>query len=383
MRILVVHNAYQKPGGEDVVFQSEVALLESEGHEVVRHATSNDDVRKHGSVSLAANTVWNGAARREVQALIQRTRPDLMHVHNTFPLLSPSIYGAAQAEGVPVIQTLHNFRLLCPSAVLRRDGKVCEECIGTLTRWPGVVHRCYRNSRAATGAIAAMLMTHTLIGTWREKVTRFIALSEFDRDKFVEGGYPAAKIAVKPNFLADDPGLRTGRGSYALFVGRLSPEKGVGTLLEAIGRMAAPPLLKIAGQGPLMTATPDANPNIEWLGQQSRTEVFERLGGAALLIMPSEWYEGCPLVIIEAFARGVPVIASHLGTMAEMIVDGVTGLLFTPQDPQDLAAKIRWALDHPAEIAAMASRARQEFESKYSAARNYKMLMQIYEAALN
>jgi glycosyltransferase involved in cell wall biosynthesis len=383
MKVLVVHNHYQKPGGEDVVFQSETNMLTSHGHDVILHATSNDDVDNHNALSLAAKTIWNRTARRQVREIIHRTRPDLMHVHNTFPLLSPSIYSAAHDEKIPVVQTLHNFRLLCPSAVLRRDGKVCEDCVGTLTRWPGVVHACYRGDRGATAVIAAMLTTHALIGTWREKVDRFIALSDFDKEKFVEGGYPIEKIVVKPNFLSEDPGVRSGRGNYALFVGRLSPEKGLNTLREAMRRMPSPPRLKIAGQGPSMPADPTGDPHTEYLGHQTRPQVFDLLAGASMLIMPSEWYEGCPLVIIEAFARGVPVIASRLGTMAEMIEDGVTGLLFAPLDPDALATAMAWAGDHPDEMQAMATRAREQFDRKYSPAQNYARLLEIYNGVLS
>jgi glycosyltransferase involved in cell wall biosynthesis len=383
MRILVVHNSYQKPGGEDVVFHSEAALLEAHGHEVLRYTSDNNETRSYSRTALAANTIWNATILRQVRSLIQRTRPDLMHVHNTMPLISPAIYHAAHAEGVPVVQTLHNFRLLCPKADLSRGGKVCEECLGTKTYWPGVVHACYRGSRVATGVVAAMVATHTLLGTWQHKIFRYIAMSEFMRRKFVEGGWPAERIAVKPNFFDYDGKVRTAHGDYALFAGRLSVEKGLNTLLNAVGRMAKPPLTKIAGQGPLMPASPTANPNVEWLGQRSREGIIELMKGASVLVFPSEWYEGCPLTIIEAFATGLPVIASRLGNMAEMVTDGVTGLLFAPTDAEDLAAVIGWALAHPMEMQAIAKRAREEFERKYTADRNYETLMQIYSAALN
>ena len=382
MKLLVVHNFYQEPGGEDVVFQSETALLERHGHEVVRY-TSRNEVRNYRLTTLASKTIWNGASLHELRTLIRETGPDLLHVHNTFPLMSPSIYTAAWEEGVPVVQTLHNFRFLCPKATLYRDHRVCEDCVGTATYWPGIVHGCYRGSRVATGVTAAMLTTHTLLGTWRRRITRYIAISEFSKGKFVQGGWPSDRISVKPNFLSDDPGMRTAGGDYALFVGRLSEEKGLATLLDAFGRMSQPPRLKIAGQGPLMPADRQSYQNVEWLGHQSRERVVELMKGAAMLIVPSEWYETGVLTIIEAFATGLPVIASRLGTMAEMVTEGVTGLLFQPQDAQSLADAMAWALQHPAETAAMASRARAQFERKYAAEPNYRTLMEIYREAMN
>jgi glycosyltransferase involved in cell wall biosynthesis len=382
VKILVAHDSYQEPGGEDVVFDSETALLEAHGHEVLRYTVTNHDVHRYNAALLAGKTIWNCASEREVGAIIQRMRPDVMHVHNPFPLLSPSIYVAAKSAHVPVVQTLHNFRLLCPKATLRRGGGVCERCVGTLTYWPGVVHGCYHGSSAATGVIAAMLAIHSVIGTWRSSISRYIAISEFAKRKFVEGGWPTEKIDVKPNFLDHDPGMRTAPGQYALFVGRLSEEKGLATLLAAIRRMKRPPALKIAGQGPLMPAAPDAHPGVEWLGHVRRNRILDLMKEASMLIVPSEWYETGPLTIIEAFATGLPVIASRLGTMAEMVTDGVTGRLFSPADAGDLACVMDWAQTHPDEMNAMARRARQEFEIKYSAEFNYRALMQVYRAAM-
>ena len=383
MRILIAHNSYQMPGGEDVVFESESALLEAHGHEVVRYVADNSEISEYSRAALAANSIWNAKVVRQVRSLIRRARPDVMHVHNTMPLISPAIYHAAYAERVPVVQTLHNFRLLCPTAELLRKGKVCEECVGTTTYWPGIVHGCYRGSRAATAVVAAMITTHKLLGTWHNKISRYIAMSEFMRRKYVEGGWPPKKIIVKPNFFDCGATARTARGDYVLFAGRLSNEKGLKTLLSALGRMSTPPLLKIAGQGPLMPANPGAHSNVEWLGHLPRDHVIELMKGASALVFPSEWYEGCPLTIIEAFAIGLPVITSRLGNMAEMVTDGVTGLLFGPTDPVDLAAVIEWALAHRAETEAMAARARQEFELKYTPERNYQALMAIYRGVMN
>lgn len=383
MKVLVAHNFYQRPGGEDVVFRSETALLEARGHEVTRYTANNDDVGRYSAAGLASRTVWNWDTVREVRALIRTKRPDLVHVHNTLPLISPAIYHAAYAEGVPVAQTLHNFRLMCPKAELRRDGRICEDCIGTKTRWPAAVHGCYRNSRLASGVVAAMLTTHRAIGTWRHKVRRYIAMSEFMKRKMVSDGWPAERLVVKPNFLARDPGMGPIGGNYVLFVGRLSEEKGVRTLLSAASRMASPVPIKIAGQGPLMPADASPGGNVEWLGHCPPERIVTLMQGALALVFPSEWYEGCPLTIIEALASGLPVIASRLGNMADMIAHGRTGLLFTPGDADALAETMAWAVSHPEAMAGMALEARAEFERRYTLERNYQSLMQIYRETVN
>jgi len=251
MKVLSVHNSYQLPGGEDLVFAQEADLLRARGHEVVLYKASNDQVKGMNALVLLGKTIWNREIYDELRALMQREKPDIMHVHNTFPVISPAAYYAANEESVPVVQTLHNFRLLCPSATLFRDGRVCEDCVGKKIPWPGVVHSCYRSSRMATAAGAAMLATHNFKKTWSKAVTAYIALTEFARDKFIQAGYPGEKILVKPNYLQADPGLGEGKGSYALFVGRLSPEKGISTLLEAWRELGRELPLQIAGDGPM------------------------------------------------------------------------------------------------------------------------------------
>jgi glycosyltransferase involved in cell wall biosynthesis len=383
VKILIAHNSYTKPGGEDVVFESESALLEQRGHDVVRYLVNNRETGDYNRAVLAVNSIWSTRVVGQVRSLIQQTRPDVMHVHNTMPLISPAIYHAAHAEGVPVVQTLHNFRLICPKADLLRDGKVCEACVGTWTYWPGVVHRCYRGSRMATAAVAAMILSHTVLRTWTSKIDHYIAMSEFMRRKYVQAGWPANKITVKPNFFDYAPDARRDRGEYVLFAGRLSEEKGIKTLLGALDRMSKPPRVKIVGEGPLMPENLESHSNVEWLGYLPRGRVIELMQGASVLIFPSEWYEGCPLTIIEAFATGLPVIASRLGNMAEMVTDGVTGRLFGPTDSADLATVIEWALSHPDETAGMGAHARREFEQKYTPQRNYEALMAIYHAVLH
>ena len=385
MKIMAVHNRYQRPGGEDQVFVDETALLEARDHRVLRYEVHNDQVEQVNRLTLAKDTVWNTPAYRELGALIRRERPDVVHFHNTLPLVSPAGYYAARAEGVPVIQTLHNYRLLCPVALFFRDGRVCEDCMGKAVPWPGVVHKCYRGSRAASGVIAAMLTVHRVLRTWTEMVDVYVALTEFARSKFIEGGLPAGKIVVKPNFVAPDPGRGQGGGGYALFVGRLAPEKGTGTMLAAWERLGTRIPLKIVGDGPLRDRVVGAaarRSNVEWLGHRPVEEVHALMGKADMLVFPSEWYETFGRVAVEAFAVGTPVIAANIGAVAELVEHGRTGLEFRPGDPEDLVTQVEWALSHPAELRRMRDEVRAEFEAKYTAERNYRALMEIYEAAL-
>jgi glycosyltransferase involved in cell wall biosynthesis len=385
MKILAVHNRYQRPGGEDQVFVDETALLEARNHRVLRYEVHNDQVEQVNRLTLAKDTVWNTSAYRELGALIRRERPHVVHFHNTLPLVSPSGYYAARAEGVPVIQTLHNYRLLCPVALFFRDGRVCEDCMGKAVPWPSVVHRCYRGSRTASGVIATMLTVHRALRTWIEMVDVYVALTEFARNKFIEGGLPAGKVVVKPNFVAPDPGRGQGGGGYALFVGRLAPEKGTGTMLAAWDRLGTRIPLKIVGDGPLRDQVLGAaakQSNVEWLGHRPVEDVHALMGKADMLVFPSRWYETFGRVAAEAFAAGTPVIAANIGAVAELVEHGRTGLKFRPGDPEDLVTQVEWALSHPAELQSMREEVRAEFEAKYTAERNYRALMEIYEAAL-
>ena len=384
MKVCLVHNHYQQPGGEDQVFAAEGRLLEDGGHELIRYTVSNDGVDGAGRLALARSTVWNSARYRELRHLFQTGRPDVVHVHNTLPLISPAVYYAAKAEGAAVVQTLHNYRLSCVNGLFFRDGRVCEDCVGSFVPWAGVARGCYRESRAASGVVAGMLGFHKLRNTYHETVDLYVALTDFARRKFVEAGLPAAKIVVKPNFLEVDPGLGSGRGGYALFVGRLSREKGLDTLLAAWQQFGGRLPLKVVGDGPLANQVAGSRvKGVEWLGRQPRERVIKLLQGSALLVFPSVWYEGFPLTLIEAFAVGLPVVASRLGSMASIVEHERTGLHFEPGDASDLVAQIEWALSRPTALAQIRREARAEYESKYTAESNYGMLLDIYERAIS
>ena len=380
MRILTAHNYYLEPGGEDQVFRSEAQLLEERGHAVLRHSVDNRRAVEISRVRLAAGAVWNRASGRRLGSLMAAHRPEVVHFHNTFPLLSPACYHTAREGGAAVIQTLHNYRLLCPGALLERGSSPCESCVGRRLAWPGILHGCYRASRAATAALAGMTAVHRAAGTWNRAVDVYVALTRFARARFVEGGLPAARIVVKPNFVWPDPGPGAGSGGYALFAGRMSEEKGLETLAAAWKLLDGSPPLKAAGDGPLV-GTLARVPGIELLGRRSREDVLALMREASFLVFPSLCYEGLPMTILEAFACGLPVIASRRGAMAEAVEDGRTGLLFRPGDAGDLAATIAWAATHPVELARMRREARAEFEARYTAGQNYQALIEIYERA--
>lgn len=383
MKILLCHNHYQQRGGEDRVFESESALLESRGHEIVRFTVHNDAVTNFGRLDLLKKTVWNTEAADQLDAVIQREQPELMHCTNIFPLISPAAYYVAKQHGVAVVQSLHNYRLLCPKAQFVRNGKICESCLGKSIAWPAVVHGCYRESRTASAAVTAMLAYHHRRQSWTEMVDRFITPTQFAKDKHIEGGLPAEKIEVKPNFIVNDPGVGSGSGGYELFVGRLSAEKGIETLLAAWRNLPGDRKLKIIGDGPLadmVEQSARSDQRIEWLGHCDAQRVFAELRQARCLIMPSICYETFGLTIIEAFASGTPVITSRLGAMAELIDEGRTGWLVNAGDASDLAEKIA-QLDN-ADSTSLRQQARDEFEQKYSAEENYHTLIRIYDQAL-
>jgi len=384
MRILIAHNYYQQPGGEDHVFAAEAELLESHGHDILRYSVHNDTLNHLSRMAMARLTLWNDAIYHELLDLFRQARPDVAHFHNTFPLISPAAYYAARDAGVAVVQTLHNYRLLCANAYFYRDKRVCEDCLGRFVPWPGVVHACYQANRAASAVVTALLITHRVRRTWADLVDVYAALTEFAREKFIRGGLPAEKIVVKPNFVYPDPGRGQGCGGYALFVGRLTPEKGVETLLAAWERLGGRVPLKIVGGGPLAASVAQVAKRhnaIEWLGKQPAECVLTLMKEAHVLVCPSLWYEGLPVVIVEAYAVGLPIIASDLGAMSSLITHGRTGLHFRPGDPDDLAAQVAWVFTHPEQLAHMRREARAEFEAQYTSERNYQMLMDIYETA--
>ena len=381
MRILAVHNRYQIRGGEEECYEAEVKLLRERGHFVETYEEHNDRIPVLNKLQLATKTVWSQEVYQNVNSLLRRQSFDIVHVQNFFPLISPAVYYAAKNHGVPIVQTLHNYRLICPNGLFFRQGQVCESCLGKLIPYPGVINGCYRTSQIASGGVATMLTLHSAVQTWTKTVDRFIALTEFARQKFIEGGLPADKITVKPHFVSPDPGIGIGNGGYALYVGRLSVEKGLDVLLKAWQYLDKKVPLKIVGDGPLADLVVEATkkyPQIEWLGRRPLTEVYQLMGEAMFLVFPSKWYETFGRVAVEAFAKGTPVIAAKIGAIAELVEDHQTGLHFRPGDFQNLATKVQWLLEHPTQLEKMRFAVRAEFEAKYIAQKNYDSLMEIY-----
>ena len=385
MKILSVHNQYQIRGGEDESRESEERLLREHGHCVNTYEDTNDRIPSLSSVALASKTIWSTETYKAVSHRLKQEQPDIVHVQNFFPLISPSVHYAALHQHVPVIQTLRNYRLLCPNALFFRNGQVCEDCMGQWIPYPGIVHRCYKENTAASAMTTLMISVHRFLKTWEKTVSCYIALTEFARNKFIQGGLPADKIFVKPNFVHPDPGPGSGSGDYALYVGRLSVEKGLDTLLEAWRLLKHPIELKIVGDGPLADQVKQATmttDNITWLGKRSIHEVHDLMGEAKFLVFPSKWYETFGRVAVEAFAKGTPVIAANIGAIAELVTDYHTGRLFNPGDANDLADKVDWLIRNHKTSQIMGLTARQEFEAKFTASANYKRMLQIYNVAL-
>lgn len=378
LKILVCHNAYQQRGGEDTVVEAEIELLRSRGHSVDVYLKDNSSIGQTPALKLAKETLWASSSYSDISRLLRGLKPDVIHVHNTFPLISPSLFWAADRGKVPVIQTLHNFRLMCPQAMFLRDGKVCEDCLGTVP-WRGAARGCYRGSVLQSTVLAGMVTVHRAMGTWQNKVTRYIALNEFCRSKFIEGGLPAERLAIKPNFVDFEPPAPAERQGF-LFVGRLSSEKGVDVLVDAQSRVTGS-TLRVAGTGPDAPLLNEV-PGLTALGSLQMEQVRHEMSAATALVLPSIWYENFPRTLVEALGCGLPVIASRIGALAELVKDGETGLLFEPGNADDLAKKMRWAMANPEAMASMGRKARRQYEAEFTAERNYRQLIEIYESAI-
>ena len=397
MKILIIHNHYQIRGGEDAVFENECALLENGGHSVVRYEVSNDEIPAGFAKCLTFfKTIWNAQSARGIRELIRREKPEIAHFHNTLHLVSPAAYWACKAEGVPVVQTLHNFRLCCLNVCLMTRGAICEDCVGK-NPWRGVRKKCYRDSYAQSLAIWAMLTFHRLIGTYRNKIDAYIALTEFGKQKMIEAGLPAHKIHIKSNVCpagadkitessASESANETERATI-LFVGRLSPEKGLRVLLDAWrlcqDRLPRNARLIIAGAGPDRAALePAAPPSVSFAGRLTQSQVLELMRGASAIACPSIWYETFGMSILEASSCALPAIASNLGAFAELIEDNKTGYLFPAGDAAALSDALTRIFKNPVQARAAGEAARRAFlYSESIPSRNLARLLEIYETA--
>lgn len=461
MKIIQIHNYYQQVGGEDAVVAAERSMLDEHGHQIVTYYRSNDSIAASSNKLLAIGqmlkaciqTIWNDRTHSDIRALLRSEKPDIVHCHNTFPLISPSIYWACAKEKVPVVQTLHNYRLLCLNAFLFKQssqslkvkdvknvqvdkndksiptsstchdfndgstGAICELCVQKKFKWPGIHYRCYRNSLAGSLVVALMLCMHKLLGTWAKRVTAYIALTEFQKKKMIEGGLSAEKIFVKPNFVdvnTEERGkcqrdaaflssLSLCDKPYCLFVGRLSAEKGCDVLVRAWAKLQKKLIandqqlaadLIVVGDGPeraslealaaalMPNAQCPAPGSIRFLGHQSKKSVLLLMNNAQFVVSPSICYETFGLVVLEAGIEQTPAIVSQPGTVASLIDDGRTGLLFPMGDVQALADKMDWAFAHLDQMKTMGLAAKKEFIGEFSSEHNYELLIRIYKEAI-
>jgi glycosyltransferase involved in cell wall biosynthesis len=392
LSFLVVHNRYKERGGEDSVMEADCELLQARGHRVDRLIFDNDEIPDDPSplakLRLASEAVWSRPAQKRLQAALEEFQPDVVHFHNTLPQVSPAAYRVAKRHGAAVVQTLHNYRLVCPSGVVYRDGKPCESCVGQPLPVSSVLHACYRGSRVQSATVAAMLTVHRAIGTYHRDVDLYLSPSAFLKGKVVAGaGIPAEKVMVAPHFITPDPGVGAHDGDFVIYASRVTETKGIRTLLAAYERHpdGLPPLVVAHGGDllPEVEAAAARDPRIRVPGRVSRDEAIELMGRARAIVVPSLWYENLLMTIAEGFARGLPAIASNLGSFPEMVEDGVNGLLFEPRDADDLAAKLREVREDSPRLQAMRVEARRLFVERYSEDRAYETLVTGYYRAIN
>ena len=387
MKIIMIHNTYQYQGGEDAVFKAESDLLLQEGHSVEQLVFDNKLIRSAvDKFILAIKGIYNAKSARELEKLIVRFSPDIIHVHNFFPLASPSIFFIAKRYNIPTVVTLHNFRLVCPSATLYYRGKIYEENIHSLVPWHAIVKGVYRNSKLQTAGLALITSFHNVLGTWKNKVDKFIVLTEFAKRKFNDSvlRVDENQFEVKSNFVEDyGYGDRT-REDFFLIVGRLSEEKGIDVALKAFKFVNF--RLLIIGDGPLKNDIINAaksNPKIEYLGFQKKAAIVGYLKRCRALLFPSVCYEGFSMTILEAFSTGTPVIASNLGSMAEIVRDGENGLHFSPGDAENLATKIALLHDDLELAKRLSMNARKTYLGNYTPKLNYRKLIDIYSQLIH
>jgi len=381
MKILQVHNYYKLAGGEDTVVANEKALFEAHGHEVVpfyKHNYEIDDYSFLEKVKLLKKTTWSEETYNEALKVLNDVQPDVCHVHNFLPLISPSIYQACKDAGVPVVQTLHNYRLICTNGLFLRDGKVCEDCLGK-SAFSAVRKKCYRDSMVQTYAVARMIEKNTSRNVWNDLVDAYFCFTDFAKEKFVAHGLPKEKLFVKPNFVnAPENQTHSKKEDYFIYVGRLESNKGVLLLKEISAQLKMP--VKVVGEGDLKADLAEVS-NIELLGKRPHDETLKLIQNARALLFPSLCYEGMPMTILEAFAHKTLVIASDLGAMQSIIQHEENGLLFTAGNGEELLQQIERISDETS-LQLMVDNAYQDFLKKYSGDANYELLVERYEAVI-
>lgn len=385
LRILMLHNRYLTPGGEDVSTESTVDLLRRNGHTVELLEEDNERVADLGRMRTAGRSIWSVEAHRQIESALSGGNFDVMHVQNFFPLFSPSVYYAASRAGVPVVQSLRNFRLLCPEGMLHRDDAMCTDCVGRRFAWPAIQHSCYRDSKLGSASVAMMSATHRVAGTWRRKVTKYVTPSEYTKGVFVGAGWDRDLIEAIPNFVYPDPGAGNGAGGFALYLGRLDPAKGIDTLLETWAGDGVDYPLRIAGDGSLrdrVVAAAAANPNIDYLGQVGRKPLAELVGQASFIVVPTTGIETFGRVVAEAMAKGTPAIAADQGGLSELVVDGVTGVLVPPGNAAALGEQSRQLAADGSRLLEMREAARRRYLERYTGERVLADWERVYTDAM-
>jgi glycosyltransferase involved in cell wall biosynthesis len=387
VKILFIHNKYKQYGGEDVAVELETAVLIKKGHEVKTILFNNTTIDGFFSkIAAGIRSIYNFSSAQEISKVISHFKPDVIHIHNLFFIASPSVIYAANRHKIPVILTLHNYRLICANALLLRNNEVCELCTQKKFPLAGIKYRCYRNSAAESAMVTAITGIHRFRNTWKNKVTAYITLNEFSRSKLLHSSLhvPEHKMITKPNFVPDPGEGDSDRENFFLFAGRVAKEKGVHVLAGAFAAMPGYKII-IVGDGPQKKELQEkfsSYSNICFTGQVEKKQVSEYMKKCKALICPSIWYEGAPLTIIEAFSTGTPVIASRLGSMAESIIDGFNGLHFTPGDADDLCKKIELFIKETEQHSMFYKNARQSYLEKYHEDIHYNAVLKIYEDAI-
>lgn len=388
MKVLLIHNYLRPPSGENTVFDAEKELLLNHHRELATYEKSNYEIEKYSLIKklkIPLHIFWSLKSYKEIKRLIKTNRPDIAHFHNTFPLVSPSAYFACKDEGVPVVQTLHNHRLFCPGGYFLRNGKICKDCVEKGLRC-SINNACYHDSKIQTAGLAAMLYIHRKLETWNKRIDCYITLTKFAKELYSNAGLPEDKISIKPNFIHDLKAYKKESVRFGVFIGRLGVEKGVESLLHAL-RKTDNLSFKLLGDGPLRNSLEDIKSklnlkNLEFCGYKSREETISILGKASFLVLPAIYYEGFPMVILEAMSLGKPVITTDLGGLPEIIRDGYNGFIVPSGDINVLSEKMNMLVKDKATCEMMGQNARKEYETKYTPEKNYEMLMDIYKKVI-
>jgi glycosyltransferase involved in cell wall biosynthesis len=382
MRILLAHNKYQQPGGEDVVFDQEAKLLSESGHDINKFVVSNESIE--GLISKAdafLNILENRRIVEEFAERVSSFKPDIVHFHNFFPRLSPGAVSYVLERKIPTLQTLHNFRHVCANGMFLRHNSICQLCLNKPMRIPALIHRCYRHSSLATFAVTRVGRRFRQLFDSHPDHLTLVALTKFARKQMIDDGYSPDRILTKPNSVPDAGAGPHMRDRRVLFVGRLSVEKGADFLIHLANSIDA--TFEIIGDGPeaerLRTSAPS---NVVFRGRLDHHDVLERIKTAAVVAVPSRWFEGFPMIVAEAFSAGTPVIASRIGSLAEIVEDDISGITVEPDNHQSWKQAIERILNDPLLARSLGHGARLAFEGNYTSQHNLRCLVGIYSGAI-